>query len=104
MEVRQPDEPREALTGNRTLPEIPLEMAKAGIGRAIKHAIGDEPLKVYGDDSMMAKVISGERVPDYLARIYNRPEARRRYALSLLRGDKKVRVRTVVEIIEEEAS
>jgi len=51
----------------------------------------------------MAKVISGERVPDYLARIYNRPEARRRYAMSLLRGDKKVRVRTVIEIEEEEA-
>lgn len=103
MEVRKPDAPSEPQSGNRTLPEIPLEMAKAGIGRAIKHAIGDDPMKVYGDDSLMAKVISGERVPDYLARIYNRPEARRRYALSLLRGDKQVRVRTVVEI-EEEAS
>ena len=103
MEVQRTDSPSEAPTGNRTLPDIPLEMAKAGIGRAIKSAIGDDPLKVYGDDSMMAKVISGERIPDYLARIYRNPEARRRYAVSLLRGDKQVRVRTVVEI-EEEAS
>ena len=101
MEVQRTDSPSEAPTGNRTLPDIPLEMAKAGIGRAIKSAIGDDPLKVYGDDSMMAKVISGERIPDYLARIYRNPEARRRYAVSLLRGDKRVRVRTVVEIEEE---
>ena len=101
MEVQKSDGPREAPTGNRTLPEIPLEMAKAGIGRAIKSAIGDDPMKVYGDDSLMAKVISGERVPDYLARIYNRPEACRRYAISLLKGDKQVRVRTVIEIDEE---
>ena len=101
MEVQRTDSPSEAPTENRTLPDIPLEMAKAGLGRAIKSAIGDDPLKVYGDDSMMAKVISGERIPDYLARIYRNPEARRRYAVSLLRGDKRVRVRTVVEIEEE---
>ena len=101
MEVQRADSPSEAPTENRTLPDIPLEMAKAGLGRAIKSAIGDDPLKVYGDDSMMAKVISGERIPDYLARIYRNPEARRRYAVSLLRGDKRVRVRTVVEIEEE---
>lgn len=95
--------PTEAPSGNRTLPEIPLQMAKAGIGQAVKSAIGDDPLKFYGDDSLMAKVISGERVPDYLARIYRNDGARRRYAISLLRGDKRVRVRTVIEI-EEEAS
>lgn len=102
-EVRTPDRPVRAQSGNRTMPEIPLEMAKASVGKAIKSAIGDDPLKVYGDDSMMAKVISGEKVPDYMARIYKNDAARRRYALSMLRGDKRVRVRTVVEI-EEEAS
>jgi hypothetical protein len=102
-EVRQPDEPREAPSENRTLPEIPLAMAKAGIGLAIKNAIGDQPLKVYGDDSRMAKVISGEGVPDYLARIYRNPDARRRYALSLLRGDPNVRIRTTVDWDEEKA-
>jgi hypothetical protein len=101
VEVQRPDRTDSEESGNRTMPDIPLEMAKAGIGRAVKHAIGDEPLRVYGDDSMMAKVITGEKVPDYLARIYKNPEARRRYAVSLLRGDKKVRVRTVVEIEEE---
>jgi hypothetical protein len=80
------------------MPEIPLEMAKARVGKAVKHAIGDDPLKVYGDDSMMAKVITGEKVPDYLARIVNRPEALRRYALSLLEGDPDVETETTVRI------
>lgn len=100
-EVRTSDQGDEAQSGNRTMPDPPLKMAKAGIGRAVKHAIGDDPLKVYGDDSMMAKVITGEKVPDYLGRIYKNDDARRRYALSLLRGDKRVRVRTVIEIEEE---
>lgn len=103
MEVRRPDSERKPQSGNRTLPEIPLEMAKAGIGRAIKSAIGDDSMKVYGDDSLMAKVISGERIPDYLARIYRNPDARRRYALELLKGDPRVRIRTTVDWDEEEA-
>lgn len=101
VEVRTPDHGADAPSGNRTLPDAPLKMAKAGIGRAVKYAIGDDPLKVYGDDSMMAKVITGEKVPDYLGRIYRNDDARRRYALSLLRGDKRVRVRTIIEIDEE---
>jgi hypothetical protein len=52
---------------------------------------------------MMAKVIAGEKVPEYLARIYRNPDARRRYALSLLRNDPKVRIRTTVDWDEEEA-
>lgn len=79
----------------------PLDMAKAAIGRAIKHGIGDDPLKVYGNEGQMSNVIAGPQVPDYMARIFLNPEARRRYALSLLRGDKQVRVRTIVEIDEE---
>ncbi len=78
-------------------------MAKAGVGRAVKDAIGDDPMKVYGDDSLMVKVINGERIPDYLARIYRNPDARRRYALALLKGDPRVRVRTTVDWDEEEA-
>jgi hypothetical protein len=78
-----------------------MESAKAIVGKAVRSAIGDEAVRVYGDEGLMSRVMSGEKVPDYMGRIVSNPEARRRYALSLLRGDKSVRVRTVVEIIEE---
>jgi hypothetical protein len=86
----------------KELDSLPFRMAKAAIGAAVKHAIGDAPMKQYGDEGQMSKVISGERVPDYLARIYEDRAARTRYALSLLRGDPRVKVRTVVEFDDEE--
>lgn len=97
------------VAGQRTPKELeslpsprPLDMAKAAVGRAIKKGIGDDPLKVYGNEGQMSNVIAGPQVPDYMARIFMNPEARRRYALSLLKGDKSVRVRTIIEIEEEQ--
>lgn len=93
--------PQTAKGAVKKIDSLPLDDAKARVGRAVKDAIGDQPFKVYGDEGQMSKVVTGEKVPDYMARIYRNPEARRRYAVSLLRGDKSVRVRTVVEIEDE---
>lgn len=81
----------------------PLEIAKVSVGRALKAGIGDEPLKAYGDRGFMSNVLSGEKVPEYLARIYQNDEARRRFARALLADDDAVRVRTVIEWDEEKA-
>jgi hypothetical protein len=97
---RLPERAKEAV---RKLDLAPLDEAKASVGLAVKHAIGDDPLKVYGDEGQMSKVIAGEKVPDYMARIYRNPQARRRYALSLLRSDPNVRIRTTVDWDEEKA-
>jgi hypothetical protein len=80
------------------LPERAVSMAKAAVGAAVKNAIGDAPMKQYGDKGQLSNVISGEGVPDYMARIYEDPAARRRYAISLLKGDPKVRMWRKVEI------
>lgn len=90
------------VTRLRAVP-IPLAMAKVKVGEAVGQAIGDQPLKAYGDKSNVKKVCSGERVPEYLAQIYRDRAARRRFALSLLEDDDGVRVRTVVEWDEEKA-
>src|SRR5687767_10557751 len=73
--------------------DLAMDTAKEHVGKAIGSAIGDEPLRVFGDASFIAKVITGEKAPDYLARIYRNPDARRRLGLALLRGDDKVKVR-----------
>lgn len=79
------------------LVDVPLAMAKAHFGAAVKAAIADAPMKAYGDKGLLSGVTSGEKVPDYLARICQDDNARRRLALALLRDDAGVRVRTVVE-------
>lgn len=105
MEVNRVDgrrEPRERVVNKvDRLPERACDMAKAGMGAAIEHAIGDDPLKAYGDKGLMSKVVTGEKVPDYLARIYGNHEARRRLALALLKDDPSVRMRTTIEWDEE---
>ncbi len=68
------------------LADIPLEMAKVGMGCAIGKGIGDDPYKVYGDTGLIARVVSGDKVPEYLARIYVDPAARQRFGLALLEG------------------
>jgi hypothetical protein len=73
-------------------------MAKAAMGAAIKHAIGDQPLKEFGDKGLVSNVCSGEKVPDYLARIYQDAGARRRFALALLEDDPGVEIETVIKI------
>lgn len=76
----------------------PLDEAKKRAGKAVRAAIGDEAIRVYGDEGLLSRVMSGPGVPDYMARIVNNEEATRRYVLSLLKGDKSVKVRTVIEI------
>lgn len=79
-----------------------MASAKLQFGAAIAHAIGDDPLKHYGDKGHISNVISGEKVPDYLAKICDNPKARRRLAMSLLRGDKGVRKRIVLDWDDDE--
>lgn len=81
---------------DRPSPARELPKGKAGFGAAVSIAIGDESTKAYGDESFIAKVKSGEKVPEYLARIYDNPDARRRLGLELLK-DTGVTVRTVIE-------
>lgn len=71
--------------------------SKVKAGAALKAAIGNDPLKKYGDKGMLANVTSGEKVPDYFARIVDDKHAKRRLALALLSDDSDVIVRTVIE-------
>jgi hypothetical protein len=71
------------------------------VGAAFEHAIGNAPLKTYGHAGQVSEVISGSKVPDYMARIYLDPRARRRFAEAWLDGDPRVRMRTVIEWDEE---
>lgn len=75
----------------------PLETAKARVGRAVKHAIGDSGLKSYGDKGLLSKVVTGEKVPKYLARIYQNARARQRFVRALAEDIPGVRVRVVIE-------
>lgn len=93
MEVRRTDDQRsvrsEAVSKpdhDPRLSEIPLEMARISMGEAIARGIGPSPYKTYGDTGLIAKVVNGEKVPDYLARLYANPDARQRLALALLDG------------------
>lgn len=87
----------------KKLHRVPLEMAKAAVGAAIDVAIGDAPAKEYGHEGLISSVKSGEKVPEYLARIYADPVARRRLAFALLKDDEAVTVRTVIEFCERKA-
>lgn len=95
-------------TMQQRLPGLPvnkvdrLETAKASVGRALRAAIGRDGLKTYGNKGQLSKVLTGEKVPAYLARIFDNPRARRRFGRALLRGDDKVRERTVIEFFEDD--
>jgi hypothetical protein len=102
---RQPAEVKSSHRDDRTrdeavkeLHQIKFRSAKAGMGAAVEAAIGDNPLKAYGHEGLLSGVCSGEKVPEYLARIYDDPAARRRLALALLAGDECCEVETVVRI------
>lgn len=81
--------------------EIPLDEAKERVGAAVEQAIGDRPMKHFGDKGLLCKVCTGEKAPDYLARIYQDPSARRRFARAWLKDDNAVRVKVVYEFPEE---
>lgn len=80
---------------NKVHPDA-LSTAKARVGGAVREAIGTDPMKVYGHKGLLHAVCSGEKVPDYLARIYQDKPARRRFALALLNDDTDVVVTTHV--------
>lgn len=80
------------------LADIPLSMAKARMGEAVSQAIGTRALKEFGDKGLVSHVTSGEKVPEWLARIYQDPETRRRYALALLEDCADVEVETTVRM------
>jgi hypothetical protein len=108
MEVKRIDSAAESRS--KTVNKIDHEeidavlLAKTGMGAVIKDAIGGEPLKSYGDPGFVSKVVSGEKVPDYLAAIYANEGARLRMAKALLRSSgKQVKERTVFEIEERTA-
>ena len=77
-----------------------LRKAKVAVGAAFRRAFGDQARRKYGHEGLISALCSGEKVPDYLASVYLDEDARRRFALALLKGDPKVRVRTVVDIDE----
>lgn len=76
-------------------PDMPLHMAKARMGAAVKKAIEGRAQKEFGSKSLISEVCSGEKVPDYLARIYADKRCRRRLARALVADDSGV-VRTMV--------
>lgn len=84
----------------KELHHVKFRSAKAGMGAAVEQAIGSKPLKAFGHEGLISGVCSGEKVPEYLARIYEDEEARVRFARALLDGIDGVRVRTVIEIDE----
>lgn len=79
-----------------------LRMAKAKVGAAVKQAIGDQPLKAFGDEGLVSKLTTGEKVPDYLARICEDDGSRKRFALALLKGTPKAKVRVFIEVEDDE--
>lgn len=81
-------------------PALRMAKAKAKAGAAIEHAIGDTPDKHFGHEGLMSALKSGEKIPDYLARIVEDDDARLRFAKALLQGDTRVTFRTVIEIDE----
>jgi hypothetical protein len=105
MEVNRVDRPKPAssdVVNKVDRLEIPLEMAKAKFGAAVGRAIGDEPLKTYGDKGLLSNVIAGPKVPDYLGRIYQDRASRRRLAKALLADDAGVVMTTHITILDDE--
>lgn len=68
----------------------PLAAAKAKVARAVTSAIGDQPLKAFGHEGLMSGICSGEKVPDYLARIVQDKRTRHRFAVALVQDDTDV--------------
>lgn len=79
------------------LVDIPLEMAKARIGDAVRKAIEGKPNKAFGHAGLISSVCSGEKAPEYLARIYQDPDARCRFAQEWLQDTPGVRMRVTFE-------
>ena len=79
-------------------PEKAVAMAKAKLGHIFRAAIEGTPLKTYGSKSFISEICSGEKVPEYLARLYDDPRARTRFALGLLAEDEDIVIQPQVMI------
>lgn len=79
-----------------------LEIAKERVGACVRAGVGDRQLKEFGDKGLMSNVCSGEKVPEYLARIHDDPAARRRFGRAWLEGVATVKTTTSIEWDEEE--
>jgi len=84
LEVKTPDRPLRVEVNK--VDGDSLEQSKVALGRDISEAIAGTPRKVYGDDALMSGICSGDKVPDYLARIYRDRIARRKLGFAFLRG------------------
>lgn len=89
---------RRTATDVRRLDDVTLAMAKVKTGACIGKAIEGSPLKTFGHEGLVSAVISGEKVPGYLARIYHNAWTRRRLALALLEDDPDVTVTTTITV------
>ena len=95
---RDVDESLTAVKKMHRLDHVPMDMAKAGMGSAIRAGIGPNKLEAYGHAGLMSEVCRGTKVPEYLAKLYADPNARTRYALALLEGLDGVETETTVRI------
>lgn len=86
----------------KNLHHVPLAMAKAKVGAAIGKAIGDAPTKEYGHEGLISGVKSGEKVPEYLARIVANRGACRRFLKALAADDTGIVTYTVMHIPDDE--
>jgi len=93
----QSESPTGGVNKVHRLPDKALAMAKMEVGGMVRKAIEGTSLKTYGPKSLISEVCSGEKVPEYLARIIQDSRARRRLGLALLRGDDRVKARLVIE-------
>lgn len=105
LEVKRSDhEPTRRSDAVKELDRVPLEMARARVGAAFSRGIGDASLKAYGDPGLIRKVVTGEKVPDYLARIAQDADARRRFAMALLEDDSGVVITTTITIAQKKSA
>lgn len=75
--------------------------AKAAIGRAMRVAIGSEPLKAFGSKGVISELISGHKQPKWLVRLLACTVRRRRFALALLEDDSGVVITANVHIDDD---
>lgn len=74
--------------------DLALEPAKRRTGAAIRRALEGRQVKEFGSRSLISDVCSGEKVPDYLARMVGDRTVCRRLAMALLEDDPDIVVMT----------
>lgn len=101
MEVKRFDEDQGAKVKKVDVAEIPLEVAKAQIGRAVSKVIRrtDAVLKDFGDPGLVKRVCDGE-VPSVIARAWQRRDRRREFLRALIEEEASVEQETIYRIKE----